>query len=476
MKIPVLPVAFAVSFALAAMVGCTKSPTQPDPAATLKNSYVALTEGLEREVEAFRGKNFKRSIAVAVYTKEQYSAMLGNQVNTSTPAERQLQNGIFQCEGLMRKNSDFFAGYDSLMSDITGGFYVDGADSINIILQDNVTGPSLEDSVTIFHELIHAMQDQYFDLTTLQNNVTSGDQSYALRYVVEGEAELLCTYYEYKLYLGSYPSSSAPIMNAFDHWQLSTDTLLDSMHKAGEPMLVSQPTIWAYYSYGPKFIDSVAGTNWSVIDNVIFASLPTKTAEVMHPSTYINNRQEYELDAVMLANYIGRSNLLDQDELGEMLTCVMFREWDFASYRQIAQGLLADQIFAYHDAASDTLRMAWYTYWQDSVTAASFMSNYASLAETKLGISLPAPAVQGAQNILSDTVDKVYIEQNGASVFVLENYPQSMFSGLVSNMRGVTPYLRTLAKRTAEGSRHPFVDKTPLAKGAWHPPKRRHSF
>ena len=93
---------------------------------------------------------------MGVYTKEQYSAMLGTQVNSTTPAERQLQNEIFQCEGLMRKNSDFFAGYDSLMSDITGGFYVDGTDSINIILQDTVSGPSLEDLVAIFHELIHA--------------------------------------------------------------------------------------------------------------------------------------------------------------------------------------------------------------------------------------------------------------------------------------------------------------------------------
>jgi hypothetical protein len=90
------------------------------------------------------------------------------------------------------------------------------------------------------------------------------------------------------------------------------------------------------------------------------------------------------------------------------------------------------------------------------------------LVNRQKGITLPV----AAGTVIADSLDRVYIEQNGASVFVLENYPQSKFSGLVSQMRSVRPYLRSLAKDAQGIVRHPFLDKSGLAKGVWHDLKR----
>jgi hypothetical protein len=473
MKTPFFPVACAICLALAGMSGCS-NPTKPSPADQAKRNFTALTSSLEKEVEAFRGKNFKRAITVTVFTKQEYQAMVAGQVSSLTPDRRKQLNAIYQCEGLMHKNTDYFAGYDSVMANMTGGFYEDGSDSINIILQDNSAGPTFLDSMTIFHELVHAMQDQYFDLTTLQNNVGSSDQDYALRYVVEGEAELFGMYYSYKLYYGSYPSSSSPVMNAFSRDSGYVESYLDSLHLAGQPLLVRQPMLWAYYSYGPVFINAVAGMNWSVIDNTIFPSLPFRTAEVMHPSTYTTNRKEYLLDVSALTTYVDSANVIaDLDELGEMMICVMFREFDNNLYKQIAQGLLADKVLLYHDTLNDSLRLTWFTYWADSATAGNFMTNYASLVNRKKTISLPAPVLQGTRIVIADSVDRVYIEQNGQTVFTIEDYTPAMFSTLIAKMRGVNPYLRTLAKQTGEIRRYPFVDKSALTKGVWRSLNRR---
>ena len=54
------------------------------------------------------------------------------------------------------------------MSTETEGFYVPGTDSLYIILNDTATGLTFDDSVTIFHEFVHALQDQYFDLTNIR--------------------------------------------------------------------------------------------------------------------------------------------------------------------------------------------------------------------------------------------------------------------------------------------------------------------
>ena len=54
------------------------------------------------------------------------------------------------------------------------------------------------------------------------------------------------------------------------------DAYLDSLHQAGEPMLVNMPLNWEYYSVAPRFINAIAGMNWSIIDNTIFPAMPLR--------------------------------------------------------------------------------------------------------------------------------------------------------------------------------------------------------
>jgi len=461
------------------VAGCTKDATQPlhttQPTSTdtIKQDYYNLTNALIPEVEQFRGKTYKRSIHTAVYTRDQYRALTGSQNNSQTPAYKAQYNAICRRENLLRPTQDYFAEYDSLSSSMVGGFYVPGTDSIYIVLDNDSAGPTHEDSVALFHELIHAMQDQYYNLTSLQQNRQSSDQYWAFDYTVEGEAELLCTYYDYKLYYGNYPSVSTPIMNAFNFWQLSTDTLIDSLHQAGEPVYASQPMLWAYYSYGPTFIDAIAGTNWSLIDSKIFASLPLRTCEVMHPALF-STANEYLMDAYSILNSLDSTQvILDVDELGEMLTDVVFREWNFANYRQIAQGLTCDNIIVYRGTQDDTLRLAWITAWSSQSACDNFMSSYIQLVNRKRSITLPSSVQNGMVNTVSDSVNHVYIECNNSSfcAIVLEDYPTQNLSAFVNGLRLAKPYLNTgSAKRIAQSKRFAFVDKS---KFAGRPQKRR---
>ena len=447
--------------------GCSHlSPTQSGGGNVLTQQYAALTANLMNEVEMVRGKKFKRAIAVTVVTKSEYLSSMANQNNATSVADKTIHNGIWHCEGLLRPNQDFYAGYDTMMATSTGGFYEDGTNLINVIVEDNATVIPQEDSITIFHELVHGMQDQYYNLTNLQNSVSSTDESNALRYVVEGEAEMLCTEFSFKLATGQYPTSFSPIINYFNSVQNDVNLYLDTIHYQNKPLLAQQPLYWAYYSYGPLFIYSVTSGDWSQIDSKIFAWLPQKTFEVMHPEKYAAYSERYLNMNAFVNNLNSIDTVYDYDELGEVMTCVMFREWDFPDYKDIADGLVADRIIAYTGNNSGRFRLIWNTEWTDSTNANDFLANYALLVNKKRNVQLPLPQTVDARLIIQDSVSHVYLEQFGNRVMVLEDYIPADFDSLKVRLRNVGDITRTqvLAKRVAPDTPVPWIDKSKLIK------------
>jgi|GEM_PF-7037025 hypothetical protein len=455
-------------------------PSQSNPLSAIKQKVINAAKAIQLQVQAFRGKNYKRQVFISVFTQSQYATIVGNQTDSIPESQKVLYDQILRIEGLLRPNADYFASYDSTMSTETEGFYVPGTDSLYIILNDTATGLTFDDSVTIFHEFVHALQDQYFNLKEISYNTQPSDVFFARRYVIEGEAELLENYYAYKLSLGVYPSSPTPIMNQLNQDQIWADALLDSMHQAGEPLLANMPFLWEYYSYGPKFINAIAGMNWSIIDNTIFSALPLRMLEILHPSEYSPNN-EYFLNTESLDSTISielSDSIEEEDQQGELLTDVIFREWNFDAYATISDGIMVDDVIVFKDLQTDSLRMIWYTYWQDSSAGSTFFTNYANLVNKKRNILLPAAVDSPTYVFINDTMDNIYIEQAGNYVFTLENCAKSELNGFIGQCRLLKPQLYgALAKaRVPANKRYPHVNKHRFWDGKFNPPIRAKGF
>jgi hypothetical protein len=449
--------------------GCNPNPTKPEPPVSLQDKYQKLTNSLMAELEQFRGKPFKRGISVALNTQEQFRARIATAISELSAEEKKKANAVWVRENLLHPGMDFFAGYDSIMASMTGGFYAFGSDTITVVTEGTNNIISLADSVSIFHELVHAMQDQYFDLMSLQKNDTVSDQGNAYTFVFEGEAELFSVYYQFKLVTGLYPSSPSQVVTVLNMMGAQTEQMLDSLHLANQPLLIYQPLLWAYFPYGPLFINAVSQGNWSVIDNKIFASLPVKTREVVYPSNYITGRTEYLLDMSPFLSSLDSTQIVDdKDELGYVLTHVMFREWDNYSPDRASVGLTADNIIVYHGAQDSTLRMVWYTKWNGASSTSDFMSAYRLLVNKKRNIILDAGSINGNKYIVNDTINRIFIEQTDSTVIILEDYLPQYLNGWLDRLHATQSYLRAtlLAKRVAhEPGTYPRIDKNPLTKG-----------
>ena len=273
--------------------------------------------------------------------------------------------------------------------------------------------------------------------------MSSSDQNNALTYVIEGEAELFTVYYSYKMYYGVYPTTSAPIVDLFNSWSYDTEQELESLHMAGEPLIRILPMIWAYYSYGPLFIDNVSQGNWQIIDNQIFQSLPIKTREVIDPSNYTTDRKEYLLDMdPFLTSLNSTQKIMDVDELGYVLTYDMFKEWDYSAPEQIASDLIADNIVVYRGLQDDSLRLVWYTKW-DRSDPSEFISAYKSIIEKKRNIVLPSGENDSSGYVMNDTIHRILIESVDSTVIIMEDYLPSYVDGWLEQLHRTKAYLHS---------------------------------
>lgn len=450
----------------------TVSPTGLPDSSSAGNDTTAsfpfgiLTDSIENEVAGYRGKPFLRNVETAVFTRSEYQQYLSSgQQYGLTEAEKDLYNRIYIAQGFLRNGDNYFSNMDSMLSFSVAGFYQPGTDSFFIITEDTATIDAY-DSATIFHELVHALQDQYYDLNALTSAVTSSDQYFALRYTIEGEAALLEECYTYKLFPGGYPDNAQSIISGFNYYEAEVNKFLDTLHANGERMFIYQPMYWAYYSYGPEFIMGVTNFAWSNIDNIIFRNLPVKTREVMDYTVYLDGaRTDYVLNCSELQDYLDSNFLVyDVDEIGVMLLNTMLREWSISNYTDVARDLLSDNMMVFQPLYSDTISVCWYQLWEDSSSAAAFFDNYRNLMISKHGTALPAAGeTAGIRSMHNTGSPRMYMEQNGAKIIIMENYPENYHTQILTRIRNTTSATwPASAKRTADGKKYPCIDKYPL--------------
>lgn len=401
-----------------------------------KEVFVAAEE-IRKEVEDFRGKAFLRNVSVVVKTRSEYiverllSGGLGNELSA---AEKAIGNRILVAEGFLRQGDDYWSDADSMFSVGVGGFYRAGTDSLWVIVSDSSAVLSTNTRVSLFHEFVHALQDQYYSLAELEEKVESSDQSYALRYTIEGEAGYLDWYYALKLYDGRYPSSSDRVRWMLRQYEEDIDLALDSLHGLGERLFVYQPFMWAY-AHGPEFVGGVVGNmDWTKIDSRLFHRLPVRTREVLEPAVYwAGDRTGFVVTMDSVLGVASRNGVvLDYDEFGSLYTGVLLREWGVSDWKSISLKLVSDRMTAWGDSSGDSISLCWYTHWVDRASLDAFVVAYRSVMGSKYGSKIADLRNEAGEWILDDTVNMCYMESRGSDVYVFEKYRADLREELIS--------------------------------------------
>ena len=291
----------------------TDATTTPSDTAT--DAQQALLEQIEVEVVELRELELLNDINEAVITRAEFQDDLEETFAEDYSREQAALDAVWYW--LLRLTDDPNMDLFQLQLDLLGEQVVGYYDSITkelVLITDNEE-LSAGDKVTMAHEIVHALQDQHFDLTMLDENAPDGDHSMALTALIEGDATLSMSDY-----LIDYLSLEEQLEFLSESLTPGATDVFDNA-----PLYVSTGLTFPYET-GMTFIQTLYDQGgWAAVD-AAFQDPPTSSEQIIHPELYTGGERDepLEVDLPDLSTTLGSGWVLTfGDSFGEWEIDVM---------------------------------------------------------------------------------------------------------------------------------------------------------
>ncbi|MFB6163818.1 MAG: Hvo_1808 family surface protein [Haloarculaceae archaeon] len=230
--------------------------------ASERELVVARTEA---RVERVRHEEFKRSVPITIVSRQEYR----NRSRTSySAAFRTFDNAKFEALFMIGEDRDSLAVQHQNRGSNVLAYYDTHNDTITLISSGGQ--PRIDSESTLAHELTHALQDQYHNLSALQAPTRDGHNG--LNGLIEGEAHLVDL--EYKRHCGH-------------DWQCVSGGGSGAGSMADLNVGVYLLNFFPYAS-GPQFVQYLHDHGgWAAVDRA-FDDPPESAEQVIYPEKYVN--------------------------------------------------------------------------------------------------------------------------------------------------------------------------------------------
>ncbi|HET7456944.1 MAG TPA: hypothetical protein VFJ74_04755 [Gemmatimonadaceae bacterium] len=310
-------------------------------------------------IEKSSGLKFRRPPRIETRSKEQVRQFVERTFAESRAAKDvAASEAVYKRLGMIPDSLDLRKLQIDVLSEQIAGFYdpktkvlyvVDGAD------------PTMA-SVTVRHELVHALQDQYLNLDSIQNVEGSDDRAAAAQAVIEGQAV-----YEQ---LASMSTDAGFLDRIPGGWDRIRQTIRDEQSSmpvlASAPMVIQEELIFPYLS-GAEFVRRYKSQRPGKSP---IADLPQSTEQVLHTEAFFGAHPDAPLRVTLPA--ITGAKVTYENTLGEFETRLLLFQHlkDQSAAARGAAGWGGDRY-----ALVDTPKgqgLVWLSVWDTPVDAADF--------------------------------------------------------------------------------------------------------
>lgn len=355
-------------------------------------SLIAMAEALEKDVETLRGLKFKRPVKKSVMSKVQLKEYLKHAIAEEMPTEKtQALSKIYGLLGLLPANYDLEKGILETLESQVAGLY-DPKKQEFFLVEGVPTGLQ---KITIVHEMVHALDDQYFDLQKMMDRVKDHEDGLlGVRAVVEGSGTLIMSRYQVKN-MGDLMKDMASIMEEMKTQQ-------DQLKKV-PPYLFK--TLAGAYLLGQTFLVRGGDMMMAVMETKkgeaadferAFQHPPLSSEQVIHPEKYWDEKKRdepVEIRLPDLSSVLGEGwKKIGEDTLGELNvatittkpednpdfsnpTALMSLEWS----NDAAEGWDGDRFIAFEKEGK--VLVAWLTIWDRDQDATEFETVFVKMAK-----------------------------------------------------------------------------------------------
>jgi len=333
-----------------------------------------LTER-QAEAEAARDLAFKKPVVYKPLTRADIVPLIRDELQEQF-AEGELDNLLLAYEklGLIKSADGLAERLVHAYAREVMALYDQKTHTVHLV--EDLPVPAAMQKIAEVHELVHALQDQHFDLSALPlDDVHDGDRASAAMALVEGDATL------------------ATVEYAAVHARLSLGDSLRVIGFAAEPgpavpYLFRRTMSFTYFD-GLRLAEALHKRGgWTAL-NKAFADPPTSTEQVLHfQDKYLDARDEpTPVELPDCAPAVGEDwKLVAHDVLGELFTQVLFRQHlSFVRAGKPSRGWDGDRLHFYRsgEGAGENWALVWATVWDTDKDASEFARAYRTVLVRK---------------------------------------------------------------------------------------------
>ncbi len=366
--------ALVCTAALLALPACRKAQT---PATS--GPYGDLVAKYTPQIEKATGLKFKRPPVVEKRSTEEVRAFLEKEFNDNLPPlELDGATRAYKLLGLLPDTLDLRRFMLRLLGEQVIGYYDPGT-KVLYVVSDTSAGRAALVEVTLAHELVHALQDQYLPLDSIQKQRDDNDRQTAAQSVLEGQA----TYEQMSSMLGGDMAVRMP-----GGWDRVRELIRENQTAmpvfASAPMLLQETLLFPYLS-GAEFIRRFkearkGGLPWQ--------PLPASTEQVMHFEKFAAGHKplRVELPPLLTGTKVYENNL------GEFETRLFLFQalQDLGTSARSADGWGGDRYVVANLAGGPGI--AWVSVWDTPVDAGEFRDAAQRAAQRRMGVAGTGPA------------------------------------------------------------------------------------
>jgi hypothetical protein len=307
---------------------------EPAPVEAASEYLEVVDTALEQVADA-RSLEPKERVKGAIIGREELlERMKGEIFSHLEPALLEGSTELLFALNTTRADFDYVKSLLALLGSQLAGFY-DPREKKMYLLNDLGTAG---EAATLFHELVHALQDQHYVLEPrMKWRPGRGDEVTALQALAEGDA------------------TSAMLDNMLAPQGQSALDLSESLLMAGFSMMEASPaladvppiltrSIAAPYTDGIRFVHHLRRKGgWQAVD-AAWIKPPTSTEQILHPEKYLAGENGTVLP-LPPAPSAGPSQLRYEDVLGEQALRLLFEEWlPLPTAAEAASGWAGDRV------------------------------------------------------------------------------------------------------------------------------------
>jgi hypothetical protein len=396
-----------ILFVIAAvsLPGCREKP------ATYAGPYGKQVAEAVPKIETAVGLKYKHPPKVESRSKQQVRQFVMSQITDPVAAkEMQGMSAAYKRLGMIPDTMDLPKFLVDLLEEQIVGFY-DPKTKVLYVVSD---APKEALGITITHELVHALQDQYISLDSTQKTEGQNDRSSAAQAVFEGQA----VYEQVAVMLGG----NNVAMNLPGGWDRVRDMIRENQSSmpifARAPLVIQETLIFPYLS-GAEFVRNFTDRNPG---KSVYEDMPVSTEQILHPSAFFGKRDApTEVTLPPLKGVTGAY----QNTLGEFETRLfLFQQLnDQNTSVQGAAGWDGDRFVLFNSAQGQGI--AWVTVWDSPTDASEFFDATGKAIEKRYSTTSTAPAGSTSRSYTGGgrSVQLVATEVDGRPIVLYVDVP-----------------------------------------------------